>query len=362
MPDSYEPYEVYAIRYAERDAMHNDHILNPDPHNGPSPMDYFVWAIVGNGRTIIVDIGFEEKEATARGRNLMRRPAEGLKAIGIDSTEVEDVVVTHLHYDHAGTVSDFPKAKFYLQEREMQFATGKHMTSKIFNVAYALDYVIEMSRMVYDNRVVFVDGTKEIAPGVTLHHVGGHTDGLQVVRVPTKRGWVVLASDASHYYMNMRTPNPFPLVYSVGLLVQGHKTMETLADSRRHVPAGHAHPVLDADVLERLAEETSAEVMPSIVQVYAQHVSEAINEFEAALANRDTAALEAVAHRIGSSSGSLGAMRLFATCRAIEAAVSEGDPARGLALAADIRRLTEASVAEIQAYARSRFGDAGPAA
>ena len=71
MPESYEPYEVFAIRYAERDAMHNDHILNRDPHNGPSPMDYFVWAIRGNGRTIVVDVGFEEKEATARGRTLL---------------------------------------------------------------------------------------------------------------------------------------------------------------------------------------------------------------------------------------------------------------------------------------------------
>lgn len=239
MPETYEPYEVFAIRYAERDAMHNEHILNRDPHNGPSPMDYFVWAIRGNGRTIVVDVGFEEKEATARGRKLLRSPAEGLNAIGIDSKEVEDVVVTHLHYDHSGTVSDFPKAKFYLQEREMQFATGKHMGHKVFNVAYALDYVFDMIRNVYDNRVVFVDGTQEIAPGVTLHHVGGHTDGLQVVRVPTKRGWIVLASDASHYYMNMRTENPFPLVYSVGDMVQGYRTMESLADSPRHIVPGH---------------------------------------------------------------------------------------------------------------------------
>jgi glyoxylase-like metal-dependent hydrolase (beta-lactamase superfamily II) len=239
MPDSYKPYEVYAVRYAERDAMHNDHIMNKDPHDGPSPMDYFVWAIVGNGHTIVVDIGFEEKEAKARGRKLLRRPAEGLKAIGIDSTKVEQVVVTHLHYDHSGTVSDFPKAKFYLQEREMHFATGKHMAYKGFSMAYSLDYVFDMIRQVYDNRVVFVDGTAEIAPGVTLHHVGGHTDGLQVVRVPTKRGWVVLASDASHYYMNMRTPNPFPLVYSVGDMVQGYATMEALADSPRHIVPGH---------------------------------------------------------------------------------------------------------------------------
>ena len=69
--------------------------------------------------------------------------------------------------------------------------------------------------------------------------MGGHTDGLQVVRVPTKRGWIVLASDASHYYMNMQTENPFPLVYSVGDMVQGYATMADLADSPRHIVPGH---------------------------------------------------------------------------------------------------------------------------
>ncbi len=60
MPD---PYEVYAVRYAERIGSRNQHLLHPDPHDGPMPMDYFVWAIVGNGRTFVVDLGFEAEEA-----------------------------------------------------------------------------------------------------------------------------------------------------------------------------------------------------------------------------------------------------------------------------------------------------------
>jgi glyoxylase-like metal-dependent hydrolase (beta-lactamase superfamily II) len=245
MSNTFEPYEVFAIRYAERGAMHNDHILNRDPHDGPSPMDYFVWAIKGNGRTIVVDIGFEAKEAAARGRTMLRSPAEGLAVLGIDAATVEDVIITHLHYDHAGTVSDFPNATFYLQEREMHFATGKHMAFKGFNRAYSLDYLFDMIRKVYDNRVVFVDGSSEVAPGVTVHHVGGHTDGLQVVRVPTKRGWVVLASDAAHYYMNMNTPNPYPLVYNVGDMVSGYGTMRALAESDRHIVPGHDPIVME---------------------------------------------------------------------------------------------------------------------
>ena len=242
MPD---PYEVYAVRYAERIGSRNQHLLHPDPHDGPMPMDYFVWAIVGNGRTFVVDLGFEAEEAKKRGRTLLRSPAEGLKMLGIDAAQVEDIIISHLHYDHAGSVGDFPNAQFYLQDREMAFATGRHMRHETFNMAYSIDYVIEMLRKVYDNRVVFVDGMEELAPGLSVHHVGGHTDGLQVVRVFTKRGWVVLAADAAHFYENMEEPNPFPLVYNVGEMIDGYRTMRLLADSPKHIIPGH-EPVVTA--------------------------------------------------------------------------------------------------------------------
>lgn len=234
-----DPYEVYAVRYAERVGTRNEHLLHQDPHDGPMPMDYFVWAIVGNGRTFVVDMGFEEKEARERGRDLLRTPAEGLSVLGIDAGTVEDVIISHLHYDHSGSVADFPSARFYLQDREMAFATGRHMTHTTFNRAYSIDYVIDVLRKVYDNRVTFVDGAAELAPGISVHHVGGHTDGLQVVRVYTKRGWVILASDASHYYENMEAPNPFPLVYNVGDMLDGYRTMRELADSPKHIVPGH---------------------------------------------------------------------------------------------------------------------------
>jgi glyoxylase-like metal-dependent hydrolase (beta-lactamase superfamily II) len=236
MPD---PYEVYAIRYAERVGTRNQHLLHQDPHDGPMAMDYFVWAIVGNGRTFVVDLGFEAIEAEKRGRTLLRSPAEGLKLLGIDAATVEDVIISHLHYDHAGSVGDFPNAKFYLQDREMSFATGRNMRHETFNMAYSVEYVIDILRKVYDNRVIFIDGMEVLAPGLSVHHVGGHTDGLQIVRVWTKRGWVVLAADAAHYYENMETPNPFPLVYNVGDMIDGYRTMALLAESPQHIVPGH---------------------------------------------------------------------------------------------------------------------------
>jgi glyoxylase-like metal-dependent hydrolase (beta-lactamase superfamily II) len=92
--------------------------------------------------------------------------------------------------------------------------------------------------------VAFHDGASNLAPGLSVHRVGGHTDGLQVVRVHTERGWVVLASDASHLYANMEQSRPFPAVYNVGDMIEGYRRVHELADSAQHVVPGHDPAVL----------------------------------------------------------------------------------------------------------------------
>jgi glyoxylase-like metal-dependent hydrolase (beta-lactamase superfamily II) len=119
------------------------------------------------------------------------------------------------------------------------------MTVEAMRHAYEVEDVVGMVRRVYAGRVRFHDGDGEIAPGVTVHHVGGHTMGLQVVRVATRRGWVVLASDASHFYANMEQQRPFPIVYNVGDMVDGWRRARSLADSDAHIIPGHDPLVME---------------------------------------------------------------------------------------------------------------------
>src|SRR5579875_681747 len=109
-------YEVFALRYARRDAMRSEHFIGGDPHDGPMPMDYFVWLIRGEGRAIVVDSGFTEAVAKRRRREYLRDPIDALALLGVDPADVADVVLTHLHYDHVGNFHRFPKAQFHLQE------------------------------------------------------------------------------------------------------------------------------------------------------------------------------------------------------------------------------------------------------
>src|SRR5512141_945117 len=97
-----DTYEVFAVKYAERDARRPEHFLGGDPHDVPMPMDYFVWAIVGRDRSIVVDTGFDAVDAQSRNRRLLRTASEGLGLIGVDAAAAPIVVITHLHYDHVG--------------------------------------------------------------------------------------------------------------------------------------------------------------------------------------------------------------------------------------------------------------------
>lgn len=232
--------EVYAIRYATMTGRQpHQNYLTPDIHNEGTDLDYFVWLIRGGNGDILVDTGFNDVAARERSRTLTINPADALKQFGVSPDSIRDIVITHLHYDHAGNLDLFPGARFHLQDREMSFATGRCMCHGLLRHPFSVEDVTLMVRHVYSDRVVFHDGDAEIAPGVTLHHVGGHSDGLQVVRVETERGPVVLASDAAHYYGNMHRGNPFPIVYNIGDMMQGWRTVERLAGHPDRVIPGH---------------------------------------------------------------------------------------------------------------------------
>jgi glyoxylase-like metal-dependent hydrolase (beta-lactamase superfamily II) len=237
MPD--DIHEIYAIRYGHHPRRSAENFIGGDPHDVLQPLDYFVWVITNAARTIVVDTGFDKPVGDRRGRTVVTPVGEGLKVLGVDPDKVEDVVISHMHYDHCGNVDLFPRARYHMQDKEMVYCTGRCMCHAQLRNSYEEDYVVSMVRKVFAGRVAFHDGVDEIAPGVTLHHVGGHAMGLQSIRVTTKRGHVVLAADAVHLFPHLDEARIFPTTYNIAEVLEGYQTIKKLATSRDHIVPGH---------------------------------------------------------------------------------------------------------------------------
>ncbi len=238
-------YEVFAIKYGERVGTRGTIFVHGDPHDAPLPMDYFVWVMRNQDRTVVLDIGFNQAEGERRGRSFLRCPTDGLKLIGVDAKAVEDVIISHMHYDHVGNLALFPNATFHIQDAEMAYVTGRAMTHRQLRHSFVLSEVVQMVTAVYGDRVVFHDGDEDIYPGISVHHIPGHTRGLQSVKVHTKRGWVVLASDAAHYYESITDGTPFLNHENLFLMLEGFRRLRKLASSEDHIVPGHDPDVLN---------------------------------------------------------------------------------------------------------------------
>lgn len=236
-----QDYEVYAVKYAERNGRTRaDSFLDDPYHNAQHDMDYFVWVIKNHERTILIDTGYDAKEAARRDRPILMDPADALAEIGIHPQSISNCIITHLHYDHAGCLGSFENANFHIQERELAFATGPCMCDPTIKAPFSADHVCTLVKRLYSGKVLFHDGDSEVAPGITVHRVGGHSLGLQVVRVMTANGPLVLASDAAHYYENFMAGKLFPIVVDKAEMRAGFKRLYELADNdaNRIIP-GH---------------------------------------------------------------------------------------------------------------------------
>ena len=241
-----DTYRIYAVRYAHRQT-HSSEVFYGDHSHAPMTMDYFVWAVTDGTRTVVVDLGFTEAVGTGRGRQFLRCPSRGLATIDIDCAKVEHVILSHFHYDHVGNYALFPRATFYVQDAEMAFYTGRHAGQGAFRRSVEIDDVCALVRLNYEGRVVFVDGEREILPGIWVVKVGGHTAGMQIVTVQTERGQAVLASDASHYYRNLEEGIPFNTLHDLPGMYRAFERIRERAGAPDLIVPGH-----DPLVLERL--------------------------------------------------------------------------------------------------------------
>ncbi|GMA66145.1 N-acyl homoserine lactonase family protein [Alicyclobacillus fastidiosus] len=234
-------YQVYAIEYATRPARASENFYgHHDPHEDYAmTMSYYIWLAVSKEHTVVIDVGFTEEVAQKRKRTFLRCPVNTLRKLDVDPEAVSNVVITHMHYDHVGNAHKFPQANFFVQESEMAFWTGKYASKGHFKSVVEVEDIVHLVRENFNGRLHFVDGTAEILPGISVYKTGGHSAGLQVVKIQSEGGSVILASDASHYYQNLEENRPFTGVYNLAEMYDAFDIVRSLADESSIIVPGH---------------------------------------------------------------------------------------------------------------------------
>jgi glyoxylase-like metal-dependent hydrolase (beta-lactamase superfamily II) len=233
-------YQIFSLCYAKaRGRRVPDNFLFRDVHDGPMPLDYNLWILHNAHRTVLVDTGFSPRASQERNRPLDIDPVEALRRLGIDPDAIEDIILTHLHYDHAGNIGRFARARFHIQDAEVSFATGRCMCEPQIRWAFDVEDVTTLVRHTYAERVCFHDGEAAPLPGITVHVLPGHSAGMQAVRVMTARGPVVLASDVSHFYANFVRRSPFVLTIDAAATLRSYERLTALAGAVDRIIPGH---------------------------------------------------------------------------------------------------------------------------
>lgn len=234
-------YEVYAVRYARREgAVRSDHFYSADCDGGGAmPMDYFMWLAVSGNTVCCIDTGFKEETGRERRRQYVADPIETLSRLGVTASDVEHLIISHLHWDHTGNVDRFGKARIVIQEAEVAFWTGRWAGRGQFQHLHTPADIAWLVGANSAGQVDWVDGDAEVLPGLSVHLVKGHTPGMQVVRVATTAGNVVIGSDSTHFYENIEGDQPFRILHTLPDTYAAFDRVNELASHPGLVLAGH---------------------------------------------------------------------------------------------------------------------------
>jgi glyoxylase-like metal-dependent hydrolase (beta-lactamase superfamily II) len=248
-------YEVIAVRYGTRSTTRSDVFLHYQLYGEPdaaTTMDYFFWVLRSPDGAILVDCGFNADSGARRGRTMLCPPVDALRQLGIESGQVRLLIATHGHYDHIGNLDAFGAAEVVMSGREYDFWTGPLATRAVFATSAETSDIDALRRVDATGRLRLLRGPvahvrAEVAPGVEVIEVGGHTPGQLIVIVRTSGGFAVLASDALHYYEEMALDRPFTHVADLPAMFTGFELLRSLSgDESHYLVAGH-----DPEVMER---------------------------------------------------------------------------------------------------------------
>ena len=235
------PVDVYAaiVGRADRSRCLMFHL---SPAHDPVGLIFPFWILRGPQRVTLIDTGFGAVTAAKRAIDDYRDPTALLAEVGVAPAEVEQIVLSHLHWDHFGVPERFPNARFVVQHDDVAYFSGAGAMHPAGRLADPPS-IAALGELRRDGRVELLDGDKVLGDGVSVVRVGGHTPGSQVIVLERDGGQIVFACDASHMYGNLQTRTPSAIIYRYDDYQRGFAAIERLATGGRWFP-GHDPEIL----------------------------------------------------------------------------------------------------------------------
>ncbi|HEY6968507.1 MAG TPA: N-acyl homoserine lactonase family protein [Candidatus Angelobacter sp.] len=239
--NSLPAYEVYAIRYASiPDFPVSALVKGADPAR-KMEIAMVVWLVKSNGRNVLVDSGFYREQFFKQWKvKDFVRPSDAVAQAGVKPEEITDVVITHMHWDHADGMDLFPNAKIWIQKDEYNYYTGEAWQQPRTHGGIDPDDVVAIVKLNIAGRVRLVNGdAQEIIPGITCYTGGKHTWQSQYVGVNTRKGAVVLASDNMYLYENLVNHVPIAATLDADSNLRAQDRMKQIAADPKSIIPGH---------------------------------------------------------------------------------------------------------------------------
>jgi len=232
-------YKVFAVSYG-RSYSKASHVFKGASNYQRVPFEWLFWVIKGNNKIILVDTGFNDsKLAKRRGIYNYVSPIDRLNQLHISPSEVSDIILTHSHWDHIGSLAAFQHANVWMQKGEYKYMLETVNSGERSSKGIRLSDVKNLNALNYEGRLKLVDGNKSLFPGIEIRYAGGHTPGSQYVIVNALDGLIVLASDNTYMYQNNRKHIPIGKAADHDENMKLIHEMQTIAASPFYIIPGH---------------------------------------------------------------------------------------------------------------------------
>jgi glyoxylase-like metal-dependent hydrolase (beta-lactamase superfamily II) len=247
-------YEVYAIRYATLPDFPVAELVSGADKNRKLDLAMMIWLVRGGGHTVLVDSGFYHEQFFKDWKlKDFVKPSDAVAKMGVKPEDVTDVVITHMHWDHADGADLFPKARIWIQKEELEYYAGEAWETKDTSDGFDAQDVVELVKLNTEGRVGLVHGdAQEILPGLTCYTGGKHTYQSQYVGVNAAGGTVILASDNMYLYENLEKHVPIGSTLDAASNLRAQDRMKRLATRPEWIVPGH-----DPAVFERFPQTTA---------------------------------------------------------------------------------------------------------